>query len=82
MIVQCYKDEDEQNQEELVKSLAREHMLWTRQAIEIVYSFRNVEGMAQIAPLLMNRLVDRHNRFALVSHFQKAQQKLLLSKIA
>lgn len=33
MIATCYNDEDEQNQEELVRSLAREHMLWARQAL-------------------------------------------------
>ena len=77
MIAQCYRDEDEQNQEELVRNLAREHMLWTRQAFEILYSFKNLEALAKIAPFLMNRVVDRHNRFALVSHFPKAQRNLL-----
>jgi len=44
-------------------------MLWARQALEILYSFKDVESFAKIAPCLMNRVVDRHNRFALFSHF-------------
>jgi hypothetical protein len=32
MIGQCYKDEDEQNQEELVRGLSRDYMLWSKQA--------------------------------------------------
>ena len=35
-----------------------------------------------MAPILMNRIVDRHNRFALISHFPKNQQRTLLSKIS
>ena len=81
MIAQCYQDEDESNQEEMVRNLAREHMLWARQAMELMYSFKNLESLAKIAPFLMNRVVDRHNRFALVSHFPKAQ-RILLSKIS
>jgi hypothetical protein len=46
-----------------------------------MYSFKNQEIFAKIAPVLMNRIVDRHNRFALVSHFPK-QQKSLLTKIS
>jgi hypothetical protein len=72
MIGQCYRDEDEQNQEELVKGLSRDYMLWAKQAIEIMYSFKNIETFAKMAPLLMNRIADRHNRFAMVSHFPKA----------
>ena len=56
-------------------------MLWARQAVEIMYSFKNLESMAKIAPFLMNRIVDRHNRFAVVTHYQKAQ-RTLISKIA
>ena len=55
-------------------------MLWTRQALEILYSFKDVESFAKIAPCLMNRVVDRHNRFALFSHFPHGQ-RTLLSKV-
>jgi hypothetical protein len=77
MIAKCYQDEDEQNQEEMVRNLAREHILWARQAMEIMYSFKNVESLAKIAPFLMNRVVDRHNRFAMISHLPKVQRTLL-----
>lgn len=77
MIGKCYQEEDEQNQEELVKNLSRQYMLWTRQALEILYSFKNVDSFAKIAPFLMNRVADRHNRFALFSHFPKGQRNLL-----
>ena len=30
MIGQCYKDEDEQNQEELVRGLSRDYMIWAK----------------------------------------------------
>jgi 23S rRNA C2498 (ribose-2'-O)-methylase RlmM len=81
LIVQCYNDEDEQNQEDLIRSLAREHMLWARQASELMASFKNLEQLAKIAPFLMNRVVDRHNRFAMVSQVGKGQ-RTLLSKIS
>lgn len=80
MIAKCYNDEDEQNQEEMVRNLARDHVLWARQALEILYSFKNLESLAKMAPLLMNRIIDRHNRFALVSHVPKVQ-RTLMSKI-
>jgi len=51
-----------------VRSLGSEHFLWTRQAMELMYSFKNQEALAKVAPYLMNRIIDRHNRFALVSH--------------
>ena len=56
-------------------------MLFAKQAIELMYSFKNFEAMAKIAPFLMNRIVDRHNRFSVVTHFPKGQ-RALLSKIA
>lgn len=29
MLIQSYADEDDSNQEELIKNLAKEHMIWT-----------------------------------------------------
>ena len=81
MICQCYKDEDEQNQEELVRGLSRDYMLWARQAVDLMYSFKNIEIFAKIAPFLMNKIADRHNRFAMVSNFPKSQ-RTLLTKVA
>lgn len=61
--------------------MAKEHMMWAKQAQELVYAFKNLEQFANIAPFIMNRVVDRHNRFSLVSHFATSQRSLL-SKIS
>jgi hypothetical protein len=71
MIGQCYREEDEQNQEELVRNMGKDNLVWARQALEVLYSFKNIEIFAKIAPYLMNRVADRHNRFSLVSNFVK-----------
>ena len=77
MLIQCYQDEDEYNQEELVKNLAKEHMIWAKQAYEIMFTFKNQEIFVKLLPFLLNRIVDRHNRFLLVSHFLNYQSTLL-----
>lgn len=43
--------------------------------------FKNIEQFADIAPFLLNRIYDRHNRFHLVSHFSNITRRLL-SKIS
>lgn len=65
------------NQEELVRSLGTEHVLWARQAADLMFSFKNQEALAKVVPYLMNRVLDRHNRFALVGHQSRAQRQLL-----
>ena len=41
MLVDSYKDEDENNAIQLVTNLAKEHTLWTSQAFEILHVFKN-----------------------------------------
>ena len=61
--------------------MAKDHMMWAKQAQELVYAFKNLEQFANLAPFIMNRVVDRHNRYSLVSHFPTSQRSLL-SKIS
>lgn len=66
MLIQSYTDEDECNQAELIKNLAKEHMMWTHQAFELLHTFRDQGTYVKIVPFLMNRIKDRHMRFSLV----------------
>ena len=52
--------------EELVKNLAKEHMVWSGQAVEILHVFKNIEQFVGVAVFLMQRCMDRHNRFTVV----------------
>jgi hypothetical protein len=70
MLIQSYQDEDHINSEELVKNLTKENSLWTSQAFEILHVFKNSNDFTRAAPYLLNRIVDRHNRFNLVAHFE------------
>lgn len=55
---------------ELIKNLAKEHMVWSVQVYEILTVFKsNLESFSKMAPVLMNRIIDRHNRFKLFEHF-------------
>ena len=65
MLIKCYQEEDNANKEELIKNLAKEHVVWTKQAYEILHCFKNREGFELVVPYLLNRIVDRHARFAL-----------------
>ena len=56
-------------------------MVWTVQAHEILFMFKNIEQFSNIVPYLLNRIYDRHNRFYLVSHFPNIAKRLL-SKIS
>mmetsp|Transcript_10761 Transcript_10761/g.8031 ORF Transcript_10761/g.8031 Transcript_10761/m.8031 type:complete len:214 (-) Transcript_10761:276-917(-) len=67
--------------EELLKNLAKEHMLWAEQAQEILYLFKNIEQFVAIFPYLLNRIEDRHNRFSLFSHFPGSQERIV-NKVA
>ncbi len=70
MLIKCYSEEDDANKEELIKNLAKEHVVWTSQAIEILYLFKHREMFEIVAPYLLNRIIDRHARFAIFSHFE------------
>lgn len=77
MLLVSYQNEDDMNMSELIKNLAKEHMIWSRQAFEILYMFKNVEQFAEVAPFLLSRVVDRHNRFMILNHFSNNSYKLL-----
>jgi Zn-dependent M32 family carboxypeptidase len=72
MLIQSYQDEDHINSEELVKNLTKENVLWTSQAYDILQVFKNSNDFSHVAPYLLNRIVDRHNRFHLVAHFENS----------
>eukprot|EP00347_Sterkiella_histriomuscorum_P017989 403347211 len=76
MIIQSFQDEDDHNQEQLIKNLAKEHMIWSSQANELLYAVKNQEVFCRVAPYLMNRAVDRHNRFSIVNHFGYMQKQI------
>jgi len=40
--------------------------------VELISSFKNLETIGRIAPVIWNRIVDRPNRYAMVSHFPKS----------
>ena len=65
MLIKCYQEEDDANKEELIKNLSKEHVVWTKQAYEILYCFKNRELFEIVAPYLLNRIVDRHTRFSI-----------------
>lgn len=66
MLLIGYQNDEESNNLELIKNLAKEHMIWSKQGLEILHVFRNIENFAEVVPFLINRIADRHNRFSLV----------------
>lgn len=76
MIIQSFQNEDDYNLEELIKNLSKEHVVWTSQANEILYAYKNQELFCKVVPHLMSRAVDRHNRFNLVQHFGYMQRQV------
>lgn len=41
MIIQSFQDEDDYNLEELIKNLSKEYVVWTSQANELLYAYKN-----------------------------------------
>jgi len=41
MLVRSFQDEDENNQQEIVKNLSKENMIWAYQGFEILSSFKD-----------------------------------------
>lgn len=74
MIIQSFQDEDDYNLEELIKNLSKEYVVWTSQANELLYAYKNQELFCKVVPHLLSRTVDRHNRFNLIQHFGYMQR--------
>lgn len=52
-------------------------MILSFQGFEILTSFKDTEVFCSIAPYLLNRVMDRHNRFYLLSHFNSIQPEIM-----
>ena len=69
VLIKCYKDEDTQNIDEMIKNLAKEYKLWAVQAFEILSFLRDKNDFEKCAAYLFNNIADRHARFFVASHF-------------
>lgn len=69
VLLKCYKDEDTQNIDEMIKNLAKEYKLWSIQAFEILSFLRDKNDFERCAAYLFNNVADRHARFSMAAHF-------------
>jgi Ran GTPase-activating protein (RanGAP) involved in mRNA processing and transport len=68
LLLERYKDQDENSAVEFITALAQQHSLWFSQAHEALYVCKLPTQFSRVAPFVMGQMADRHLRFAIANH--------------
>lgn len=65
-----YKEENFHTNEVIVKDLLSKNSLWSNQAYELLFTFKEEQQFQKMAEMILPMIRDGHNRFKIIEHFK------------
>ena len=76
-MVKNYREENYHTNEVIMKDLLSKSSLWTNQAYQLLYTFKEQAQFQKMIELIFPKIIDKHNKFKLIQHFGWEFQTML-----